>query len=124
MHRLSTDVALSLGDLLEMDEGILGVVTSLAGSLVLTDRRVVIVREGHSYRPSNGIRSWDISSDVGFRYGAPRGGMGRLVVGDGKAETSFFVNESDCTEALRLVTMAHSIADRATALDLLALRAS
>jgi len=124
MHRLPTDVAKSLGDFLQTDEGILGVVTSLAGSLVLTDRRVVIVREGHGYRPQNGIRSWDISSDVGFRYGAPRGGMGRLVVGDGKAATSFFVNESDWTEAMRLVTMAHSIAHRSAAHDRLALLAS
>jgi hypothetical protein len=124
MHRLPTDVAESLGDFLETDEGILGVVTSLAGSLVLTDRRVVIVREGHGYRPQNGIRSWGISSDVGFRYGAPRGGMGRLVVGDGKAATSFFVNESDWPEAMRLVTMAHSIAHRSAAPDRLTLLAS
>jgi hypothetical protein len=124
MHRLPTDVALSLGEFLENNEGILGVVTSLAGSLVLTDRRVVIVREGHGYRPQNGIRSWDISSDVGFRYGAPRGGMGLLVLGDGKAATSFFVNESDWTEAMRLVTMAHSIAYRSSANDQLALLAS
>jgi hypothetical protein len=119
MHRLPTDVALSLGEFLESGEGILGVVTSLAGSLVLTDRRVVIVREGHGYRPQSGIRAWDISSDVGFRYGAPRGGMGRLVVGDGKTSTSFFVNQSDWTEALRLVTMAHSIAYRGAAHPLL-----
>jgi len=119
MHRLPTDVATSLGSFLQKGEGILGVVTSLAGSLVLTDRRVVIVREGHGYRPQNGIRAWDISSRVGFRYGAPRGGMGRLVLGDGKATTSFFVNATDWTEALRLVTVAHSIAYRGTPRNLL-----
>jgi hypothetical protein len=119
MHRLPTDVATSLGSFLQKGEGILGVVTSLAGSLVLTDRRVVIVREGHGYRPQNGIRAWDISSRVGFRYGAPRGGMGRLVLGDGKTTTSFFVNATDWTEALRLVTVAHSIAYRGTPRNLL-----
>ena len=124
MHRLPTDVAESLGDVLHTDEGILGAVSSLAGTLVLTDRRVVIVREGHRYRPQNGIRSWDISTEVGFRYGALRGGLGRLVVGDGKAAASFFVNESDWSEALRLVTVAHTIAHRSAADDRLALLAS
>ena len=119
MHRLPADVAAPLHDFLEAGEGILGVLTSLAGSLVLTDQRVVIVREGHAYRPQNGIRAWDLSSRVAFRYGAPRGGMGRLVVGDGKSATSFFVNASDWTEALRLVTMAHSIAYRGSTPNLL-----
>ena len=119
MHRLPIDVATSLRSFLQTGEGVLGSVTSLAGSLVLTDRRVVIVREGHSYRPQNGIRAWDISSRVGFTYDSPRGGMGRLVVGDGKAAASFFVNANDWTEALRMVTMAHSIAYRGTARNLL-----
>ena len=116
MHRLPPDVALTLGKFLHTDEGILGVVTSLAGSLVLTDERLVIVREGHAYRPQSGIRSWDLASRVDFRYGPPKGGMGRLVVGDGKAATSFFVRKNDWTEALRLVTMAHTIAHRASIL--------
>ena len=124
MHRLPPDVALSLGKFLHTGEGILGVVTSLAGSLVLTDERLVIVREGHGYRPQSGIRSWDLASRVDFRYGPPRGGMGRLVVGDGKGATSFFVRKSDWTEALRLVTMAHTIAHRATINDGLSLQAS
>ena len=124
MHRLPPDVAMTLGKVLHTGEGILGVVTSLAGSLVLTDQRLVIVREGHGYRPQSGVRSWDLASRVDFRYGPPQGGMGRLVVGDGKAATSFFVRKSDWTEALRLVTMAHTIAHRATLNDGLALQAS
>jgi hypothetical protein len=113
MQKSPPDVAVTLAKFLHGGEGILGVVTSLAGSLVLTDRRLVIVREGHEYRPQSGIRSWDLASRVDFRYGPPRGGMGRLVVGDGKAATSFFVRKSDWTETLRLITMARSIARRA-----------
>ena len=124
MHRLPPDVALKLGSFLHTDEGILGVVTSIAGSLVLTDQRLVIVREGHGYRPQSGVRAWDLASRVDFRYGPPQGGMARLVVGDGKAATSFFVRKSDWTEALRLVTMAHTIAHRATMNDGLVLQAS
>ena len=113
-HDLPKDVAVSLHDVLARGEDVLGSVTSLAGTLVLTDRRVVIVREGRGYRPQSGIRSWDISTDVDFKHGPLRGGMGRLVVGNGKAAASFFVKEVDWAEALRLVTTAHGIAYRGT----------
>jgi hypothetical protein len=109
---LPTDVALSLRTVLEIGERVLGAVTSLAGTLVLTDRHVFIFRVGRDYRPLTGIRSWDISETVELRYGAPRGGMGRLVVGNGKQAISFFVKECDWTEALSLVTMARGIARR------------
>lgn len=109
---LPSDVALCLDDVLALGEDVLGSVTSLAGTLVLTDRRVVIVREGRGYRPQSGIRSWKISTEVDFKHGLLRGGMGRLVVGNGKAAASFFVEECDWDEALRLVTTAHGIARR------------
>ena len=113
---LPNDVELSLRGVLESGETVLGALTSLAGTLVLTDRRVVIVREGRGYRPLSGIRSWAISNTVDLRYGSPRGGMGRLVVGNGKEAISFFVKECDWDEALRIVTMAHGIAQRDAAI--------
>lgn len=122
--KMPKDVELSLAAVLETDEDVLGAVTSLAGTLVLTDRRVVIVREGRAYRPQSGIRSWGISPDVEFTYGPPRGGMGRLVVGNGKESTSFFVKEVDWAEALRLITMAHAIAHRGVPVAVRPARAS
>jgi hypothetical protein len=114
---LPRDVSLSLDHVLEPGEGVLGAVTSLAGTLVLTGRRVLIVREGRGYRPQSGIRSWGISRAVDFTYGAVRGGLGRLIVGNGKEATSFFVKACDWDEALRLVTVAHGIAHRNAAAD-------
>jgi hypothetical protein len=113
--QLPTDVELSLGDTLDPGEGVLGSVTTLAGTLVLTDHHVVIVRQGRSFRPRTGIRSWGISQAIDFRYGPPRGGMGRLMVGNGTTATSFFVKERDWDDALELVSMARRIAHRATA---------
>jgi hypothetical protein len=109
---LPKDVELSLRGFLLQGESVLGGVTSLAGTLVLTDRRVVIVREGHVYRPQSGIRSWPISSTVGLRCAQPRGGMGRLVVGNGTSTVSFFVKECDWQEAMRLFAIARGIARR------------
>jgi hypothetical protein len=112
---LPNDVELSLGDTLDPGEGVLGSVTTLAGTLVLTNHHVVIVRQGRSFRPRTGIRSWGISQAIDFRYGPPRGGMGRLMVGNGTTATSFFVKERDWDDALELVSMARRIAHGVTA---------
>jgi hypothetical protein len=109
---LPTDVELALADVLEIDEQLLGAVTTLAGTLVLTDRRVVIVRQGRTYRPRTGIRSWWISSSVHLRCAMPRGGMGRLMIGTGKQASNFFVKTSDWDDALRMVTITRGIAYR------------
>jgi hypothetical protein len=109
---LPTDVEQALVNVLEADEDLLGCVTTLAGTLVLTDRRVVIVREGRAYRPRTGIRSWWISSSVDLRCAMPRGGMGRLMVGKGKQAANFFVKSSDWDDALRMVTITRGMAYR------------
>jgi hypothetical protein len=109
---LPKDVEISLRGIREPGESVLGALTSLAGTLVLTDRRVFIVREGRGYRPLSGIRSWEISPSVDLRYAAPHGGMGRLVVGNGNEAISFFVKECDWDEALRIFTLARGIAHR------------
>jgi hypothetical protein len=109
---LPKDIEISLRAIREPGESVLGALTSLAGTLVLTDRHVFIMREGRGYRPLNGIRSWAISPAVDLRYGAPRGGMGRLVVGNGNDAVSFFVKECDWAEALRIFTLARGIAHR------------
>lgn len=113
--RLPLDVEQSLHDLLAPNETVLGSVTSLAGTLVLTSRRIFIFREGRSRRIRTGIRSWWISPDTQFDYASPRGGMGRLVIGPRRAAVTFFVKESDWEDALRLIGLAHSIAHRSAA---------
>jgi hypothetical protein len=114
---LPQDVTRSLIDVFMPGEGVLGSVSSLAGSLVLTDRRVLIVREGRGYRPQTGIRSWEIGPETSLTYGSPRGGLGRLMIGTGKAATSFFVKARDWDAAMRLVSIAHGIAQREATTD-------
>jgi len=110
---LPNDVGLALDDVLDPSEAVLGAVTTLAGTLVVTAHHVVIVRSGRNYRPQTGVRSWVISSAFDFRYGPPAGGMGRLVVGTGNKAISFFVKQRDRDDAMRLVGLAHGIAHRA-----------
>ena len=110
---LPADVELSLEDVLEPGEVVLGAVTTLAGTLVLSERHIVIVRSLRGFRPQSGIRSWEISPSLALTCGSPRGGMGRVLVGDGVGATSFFVRIRDWDDAVHLVTMAHGIAYRA-----------
>jgi hypothetical protein len=106
---LPKDVETSLTAILEPGETALRALTTLAGTLVLTNRRVVIVREGRSYRPATGIRSWELSAANTVNYGQPRGGVGRLTVGSGRKVTSFFFKERDSDAALEIVSMAHQM---------------
>ena len=106
---LPNDVEASLVGVLEPDETVLRALTTLAGTLVLTDRRVVIVREGRAYRPATGVRSWGLSPANTVDYGRPRGGLGRLIVGSGGKVTSFFFKERDSDAAMEIVSMAHQM---------------
>src|SRR4029079_14303904 len=94
---------------LEHGEVVLGAVTTLAGTLVLTDRNVVIVREGRAFPPTPGVRSWRLTPANEVTYGRLSGGVGRVMVGTGKRATSFFVKRGDWNDALKIVTMAHQI---------------
>jgi hypothetical protein len=111
---LPYDVLQSLESVFRPGEEVLGSVSSLAGSLVLTDRRILILREGRGYRPQSGIRSWDIEPGIAFTYAPPRGGLGRLMIGEGKAATSFFVKTRDWDAALRLISVASWLAHQGT----------
>ena len=114
---LPIDVEHELGDLLEPGEEVLGAVTTLAGTLVLTDRRIVILRSGRGYRPLNGVRAWRISRSLDLSYGWPHGGQGRLILGKGPQTVSFFVNEPDWTDAMLLVAEARAIAYRSSGIS-------
>jgi len=109
---LPADVERELGDVLEQGEEVLGSVTTLAGTLILTERRIVILRSGRGYRPQTGVRAWRISQSLDLSYGWPHGGQGRLILGKGARTISFFVNECDWTDAMQLIAQARAIAYR------------
>src|SRR4029079_4782509 len=99
---LPSDVELSLEGVLEPDEAVLGAVSTLAGTLVLSERNILIVRSIRSFRPRSGIRPWDLSPSLALTCGPPRGGLGRVLVGNGVGASSFFVKERDWDDVLRL----------------------
>ena len=58
MIRLSEDVRAAVSSALGPSEHVALVAPAVGCTLVLTDSRLLLVREGASYRPRSGIRSW------------------------------------------------------------------
>lgn len=63
---------LALADALDPAERIDMVALVVGSELVLTDRRLILVRDGANYRPKTGIRSFTLDRDVAVRIGPTR----------------------------------------------------
>lgn len=81
-------------DWLEANEVVVAVLSGAGASLVATDRRVVIVREGAEFRPRNGVRSWTYDRIVDVSLSPPMRGQAVIVIRTGRypwqAVTMFF----------------------------------
>lgn len=58
MDDLPDAVAEALGPALEPDEQVEMTLQAVGCSLVLTDRRLIMVRQGANFRPRTGVTSW------------------------------------------------------------------
>mgnify|MGYP001793302657 CR=1 FL=1 len=61
----------------------------VAARLVLTDRRLLLVREGFAFRPRSGIRSWPLDPVLTLRLEP-----GRLVIEHGNPTVGVFHTET------------------------------
>jgi hypothetical protein len=76
---------------------------SIGSSLVLTDRRLIIIRDGRSFRPRSGVRDWPLGPKLHVQVGPVRNGTGSLLIDRERGATSFFVAERDWNDALWIV---------------------
>jgi hypothetical protein len=88
---------------LQADESVTHVVPAIGCALVLTDRRLLIVRDGSSFRPRTGVRQWEIEPGLTVRPGLVRQGIGSLVIRWGRDITSVFVRADRWNDALDLI---------------------
>jgi hypothetical protein len=95
--------AAALQGALERDEMVSHAVPAIGCSLILTDRRLLIVRDGSSFRPRTGIRAWAITDGLNVRAGLVRQGTRSLIVHWDRAVTSIFVRSDRWNDALGLV---------------------
>jgi hypothetical protein len=75
----------------------------VGSALVLTDRRLLIIRDGRSFRPRTGIRDWSLGPSLRIQVGPLRNGSGSLTIHRERGATSFFVAERDWLDALWIV---------------------
>ncbi len=88
---------------LRADEAVTHAVPAIGCTLVLTNRRLLIVRDGSAFRPRTGVRQWDVGPGLAVRPGLVRQGIGSLVIRWDRDITSVFVRADRWDEALDLI---------------------
>jgi hypothetical protein len=90
MNRLSPDAQAALAPNLGPSEVVALVAPAVGCTLVLTDRQLLLVREGVSYRPRSGVRAWVLDRTLTLRPGRPSRSSGQLAIECCKRTTSVF----------------------------------
>lgn len=106
---LSTATAEALREILTGDEEPLGAITTPGSTLVLTNERLIIIREGRSFRPKTGIRMWALDPALRIEVRGRRHGDGSILIGRDLRATSFFVSERDWLDAVAVVAEAQRL---------------
>ena len=100
---LPADSRKVLRQMFEPAERVVRVVNGVGASLVLTDRRLILVREGVAYRPKSGVQTWPLDRTLRVRHTPVRHGTGRLVVDREARATSVFVAAERWPQAEALI---------------------
>jgi hypothetical protein len=67
MHELSEPARVVLAGALDADEKVDNFAPAVSSILVLTDRRLIVLREGAEFRPRTGIQSFAVDRDLEVR---------------------------------------------------------
>ena len=88
MHELSEPARGVLDRALDADERVDLFAPAVGSVLVLTDRRLIVVRQGADYRPKTGIRSFALDRELEVRI-APT--IKQVTVGSGRRAIAVFI---------------------------------
>ncbi len=91
MDALTEDAKIALQPLLEPREEIAGVLPAIGCRLVLTDRHLVLVRDGRTFRPRSGIQIWPLDATLSINTTPTGAHPGRVLISSGRRTTSIFV---------------------------------
>jgi hypothetical protein len=103
----------ALLEAIEPGEEITHAVPAIGCTIALTERRLIIVRDGAAFRPKSGVRRWNLDEDLTVRTGFLRHGTGSIVVQWDRNATSVFVQADHWDEALKLGAAARNRLRRA-----------
>ena len=71
-HVLSEAAREAIEGVLDPAESVDFVAPAVGSSLVLTERRLIIVRDGANFRPKSGVRSFELETGLSIRVGPKR----------------------------------------------------
>jgi hypothetical protein len=97
---LSDDARAALAGVLDTSEHVEFVVQAVGSTIVLTERRLVVIRDGASFRPKTGVRSFDLDRDLAVRIGPARR---RVIIGSAGRTINVFVRSEQLGGAEALV---------------------
>ena len=100
---LSNDTRAALEGVLEPTELVELVSPAVGSTLVMTDRRLLVIRDGARFRPRSGVRSWPLRRDLTLRLARVRHDTSRLVIACDGRTASVFLTGSQMGEAQALI---------------------
>jgi hypothetical protein len=98
---LSVAARAALDALLEPGERIDREASAVGAHLLLTNRRLVVVRDGFEFRPKSGIRSWPLDGDLDLRLE-----QGRVLIEQDGPVVGVFHTEAQAASVRSLVAKA------------------
>jgi hypothetical protein len=104
---LSVAARSALEATLEPGERIDREASAVGAHLLLTNRRLVVVRDGFEFRPKSGIRSWSLDGRLVLRLE-----QGRLLIDQDGPAVGVFLTEAQAPAVRSLVAKARRAAPR------------
>jgi hypothetical protein len=102
-HDLPDAAREAIAAVLGPEEAVELVAPAVGSSLVLTQHRLLIVRDGASFRPKSGVRAFELASGVAIRIGPARR---RVIVEAGGTTINVFVRSEQLARAEAFVAEA------------------
>jgi hypothetical protein len=103
VNPLSDAARTALAPALDPTEKVAMVAPAVGCTLVLTDRQLLLVRDGVSYRPKSGIQSWLVDRSLSVRLGPIRRTTGQLAIECCGRTVSVFITMAHMPEVDALV---------------------
>lgn len=101
MDKLGEEALLALD--LGVDERVERVASTVGCTLVLTDRRLALVRDGASFRPKTGVQSWPIERSLSLQVSRMRRDTARLLIGQNEGSVSVFVTAAQLASVRAII---------------------
>ncbi|OGO55929.1 MAG: hypothetical protein A2Z32_09005 [Chloroflexi bacterium RBG_16_69_14] len=108
MNPLSDAALTALGPVLDPAERVAMVAPAVGCTLVLTDRQLLLVRDGVGYRPRSGVQSWIVDRSVSMRLGPVRRTTGQLTIKGQGHTASVFLTQAHIPDVDALVAEVRS----------------